>query len=549
MRGALQTLTLLALLGGAQTKFSIPLRISPALVSQPQPVSTTTAKDIMGLALASDPSGNINFMTMVNNLEGDSGRGYYLEMMIGTPPQALNILVDTGSSNFAVAGAPNPDISKYFDSEASSTYQSLGLEVTVRYTQGSWTGVLGKDVISVPKGVNGTFLVNIASILESESFFMPQIKWQGILGMAYSTLAKPSSSVETFFDSLVKQANIPNIFSMQMCGAGLPTTGAGVNGGSLVMGGIEPVLYTGDIWYTPITEEWYYQVEVLKFEVGGMNLNLDCREVRDLIKMCPIPSSSVETFFDSLVEQANIPNIFSMQMCGAGLPTTGAGVNGGSLFNAEFFCLDFLSFTKCCFSRLNSNLSVLQIQNFNTEFWTGLQLACWEKTEEPWLYFPDLSIYLRDSDNASRSFRLTMKPQLYIQSVMTFREDMNCYRFGISPSSNALVIGATVMEGFYTIFDREEKRVGFAVSSCAEVNNVRVSEISGPFTATDVSSNCIASNPLREPIMWIISYSLMTFCGIVLLVLVVLLLLPNRRHNDNPEVVNDESSLVRHRWK
>nr|DBA34523.1 TPA: hypothetical protein GDO54_002074 [Pyxicephalus adspersus] len=467
MRGALQTLTLLALLGGAQTKFSIPLRISPALVSQPQPVSTTTAKDIMGLALASDPSGNINFMTMVNNLEGDSGRGYYLEMMIGTPPQALNILVDTGSSNFAVAGAPNPDISKYFDSEASSTYQSLGLEVTVRYTQGSWTGVLGKDVISVPKGVNGTFLVNIASILESESFFMPQIKWQGILGMAYSTLAKPSSSVETFFDSLVKQANIPNIFSMQMCGAGLPTTGAGVNGGSLVMGGIEPVLYTGDIWYTPITEEWYYQVEVLKFEVGGMNLNLDCRE----------------------------------------------------------------------------------IQNFNTEFWTGLQLACWEKTEEPWLYFPDLSIYLRDSDNASRSFRLTMKPQLYIQSVMTFREDMNCYRFGISPSSNALVIGATVMEGFYTIFDREEKRVGFAVSSCAEVNNVRVSEISGPFTATDVSSNCIASNPLREPIMWIISYSLMTFCGIVLLVLVVLLLLPNRRHNDNPEVVNDESSLVRHRWK
>lgn len=64
-------------------------------------------------------------------------------------------------------------------------------------------------------------------------------------------------------------------------------------------------------------------------------------------------------------------------------------------------------------------------------------------------------------------------PQLYIQSVVTFREDLNCYRFGISSSSNALVIGATVMEGFYVIFDREEKRVGFAVSTCAGERNVQ----------------------------------------------------------------------------
>ncbi|XP_071994902.1 beta-secretase 2 isoform X2 [Engystomops pustulosus] len=412
----------------------------------------------------------------------------------------LNILVDTGSSNFAVAGAPNPDISKYYHSDWSITYEPLGLDVTVRYTQGSWSGVLGKDVINLPKGINGTFVVNIASIMQSESFFMPQINWQGILGLAYKTLAKPSSSVETFFDSLVEQQKIPNIFSMQMCGAGLPTTGIGTNGGSLVMGGIEPSLYSGDIWYTPITEEWYYQVEVLKFEVGGLNLNLDCTEY-----------NSDKAIVDSGTTLLRLPEkVFSALV---------EGIIATSL-----------------------------IENFNNEFWTGLQLACWEKTAEPWAYFPDLSIYLRDV-NASESFRLTIKPQLYIQSVITSRDDLNCYRFGISPSSNALVIGATVMEGFYVIFDREEKRVGFAVSKCAEVNGVTVSEISGPFSTQHISSNCIASNPFREPIMWIISYALMTFCGIVLLVLVVLLLLPNRRHSSDPEVVNDESSLVRHRWK
>lgn len=46
------------------------------------------------------------------------------------------------------------------------------------------------------------------------------------------------------------------------------------------MGGAEPSLYRGSVWYTPIIEEWYYQVEVLKLEVGDQNLNLDCREVK-----------------------------------------------------------------------------------------------------------------------------------------------------------------------------------------------------------------------------------------------------------------------------
>ena len=42
-----------------------------------------------GLSLASDPSGSVNFLDMVNNLRGDSGRGYYMEMVIGTPGQKV----------------------------------------------------------------------------------------------------------------------------------------------------------------------------------------------------------------------------------------------------------------------------------------------------------------------------------------------------------------------------------------------------------------------------------------------------------------------------
>uniref|UniRef100_A0A8C9G843 Beta-secretase 2 n=2 Tax=Piliocolobus tephrosceles TaxID=591936 RepID=A0A8C9G843_9PRIM len=444
----------------APAPFTLPLRVAAATnrVVAPTPEPGTPAERCAdGLALALEPAlesaaGAANFLAMVDNLQGDSGRGYYLEMLIGTPPQKLQILVDTGSSNFAVAGAPHSYIDTYFDTERSSTYRSKGFDVTVKYTQGSWTGFVGEDLVTIPKGFNSSFLVNIATIFESENFFLPGIKWNGILGLAYATLAKPSSSLETFFDSLVTQANIPNVFSMQMCGAGLPVAGSGTNGGSLVLGGIEPSLYKGDIWYTPIKEEWYYQIEILKLEIGGQSLNLDCRE-----------------------------------------------------YNADKAIVD-------------SGTTLLRLPQ---------------------------KVFDAVVEAVARA------SLLYIQPMMGAGLNYECYRFGISPSTNALVIGATVMEGFYVIFDRARKRVGFAASPCAEIAGAAVSEISGPFSTEDIASNCVPAQSLSEPILWIVSYALMSVCGAILLVLIVLLLLPFRcqRRPRDPEVVNDESSLVRHRWK
>ncbi|KAM5281349.1 beta-secretase 2 isoform 2-T2 [Ctenodactylus gundi] len=439
----------------APAPFTLPLRVAVPSGRRAAPVpspGTPAPPRADGLALALEPAGAANFLAMVDNLQGDAGRGYYLDVLIGTPPQKLQILVDTGSSNFAVAGGPHEYIDSYFDSERSSTYRPKGFDVTVKYTQGSWTGSVGQDVVTIPKAFNTSFLVNVATIFESENFFLPGIKWNGILGLAYATLAKPSSSLVTFFDSLVTQAKIPNVFSMQMCGAGLPVAGSGTNGGSLVLGGIEPSLYTGDIWYTPIKEEWYYQIEILKLEIGGQSLNLDCRE-----------------------------------------------------YNADKAIVD-------------SGTTLLRLPQ---------------------------KVFDAVVDAVART------SPLYIQPMVGTGLNYECYRFGISPSSNALVIGATVMEGFYVVFDRARRRVGFAASPCAEIAGAPVSEISGPFSTDDIASNCVPTHSVTEPVLWIVSYALMSVCGFVLLVLLLLLLLPCRcRHPPrDPEVVSDESSLVRHRWK
>ncbi|XP_044526246.1 beta-secretase 2 isoform X1 [Gracilinanus agilis] len=502
-----------------QTPFILPLKVSPVglkgVLSHLPQVSASLAaplgnesrgrlSDVAsgGLALALDPErGLVNFLPMVDNLQGDAGKGYYLEMLIGTPPQKLQILVDTGSSNFAVAGVPHPYVTSYFDNEKSRTYHSKNLNINVKYTQGSWTGSVGEDVVTIPKGFNSTFLVNIAIIFESEDFFLPKTKWDGILGLAYAILAKPSSSLETFFDSLVKQAKIPNIFSIQMCGAGLPRDRTGTSGGSLVMGGIEPSLYEGDIWYTTIKKEWYYQIEILKLEIGGQNLNLDCSEY-----------NVDKAIVDSGTTLFHLPQ---------------------KVFEAVIEAVSHTSL----------------ISEFSEGFWTGSQLACWANYETPWLYFPNISIYLRD-ENSSKAFRITILPQLYILPILGTDSNYGCYRFGISSSTNSLIIGATIMEGFYVVFDRAQKRIGFALSLCAEVDGVPVSEISGPFSTDDIASSCIHVSPLTESILWIVSYALMSLCGIIFLVLITLLFpFCHLFSSRDPNLVNDESCLVQHRWK
>lgn len=484
--------------------FKIPLNIfagkfNASVQLDLRPLQKNEAAAKSGLSLASDPAGIVNFLDMINNLKGDSGRGYYMQMVIGTPGQTLNILVDTGSSNFAVAAAAHPYITHYFNRALSSTYQSTERAVAVKYTQGEWEGELGTDLITIPEGPSGAITINIAGILTSEGFFLPGINWQGILGLAYPLLARPDPSVEPFFNSVVRQTGIPDVFSLQMCGAGVPASTTGdPAGGSLIMGGVEPSLHRGSIWYTPVLEEWYYQVEVLKLEVGDQNLNLDCKEY-----------NSDKAIVDSGTTLLRLP---------------------GNVFSAV----------------VDAIMQTSLIDDFSAGFFDGTKLACWMRGESPWRFFPKLSIYLRAS-NTSQSFRITIFPQLYIQPVTDIDGTLDCFRFGISPSANGLVIGATVMEGFYVIFDRAQKRVGFAVSTCAENGGVPFSEIAGPFLAEGVASDCTSGMSLREPVMWVIAYTLMGICAVVLIILLVLLILPCRRHRDDE--ITDESSLVRHRIK
>lgn len=81
--------------GLSKCHFSVPLRIHPgkfnlsAHVNVSQLHRVALKSDGSGLSFASDPAGIVNFLDMVGNLQGDSGRGYYIEMSVGTPGQKV----------------------------------------------------------------------------------------------------------------------------------------------------------------------------------------------------------------------------------------------------------------------------------------------------------------------------------------------------------------------------------------------------------------------------------------------------------------------------
>lgn len=358
-------------------------------------------------------------------LFGKPGEGYYIEVMIGTPPQKLNVLIDTGSSNFAVACAAHSDIQTYFNREQSSSIEDLGLNVNVPYTQGSWDGVLVKDIVKLPVISNTTVLANIACINQAENFYINGSNWQGILGLGYSNIARPDSSVEPWFDTMVKHGVVQNLFSVQLCGAGFAPNPYKYVGGSVVFGSTNSSLYVGDLCPTPIIKEWYYEVIIVDIQVAGESLNMDCKEYNFGKTIVDTGTTNLRLpvrVFDSVIEKLK---------------------------------------------------KAVKIYIPRPGFWTGSEVLCWKAGNVPYNSFPTITLSL--PANETYLFQLVLSPQQYLRTVGKENNDSpdnDCFKMGISSLESGSVIGAVVLEGFYVVFDRTRKQVLFANSTC-EVFNKR----------------------------------------------------------------------------
>nr|XP_039248502.1 beta-secretase 1-like [Styela clava] len=369
-----------------------------------------------------------NELWQTNNLNGFIEKGYYVEMLIGTPPQALNILLDTGSSNFAVASKSNPLISKYFEAKNSTSIRDMNLQdIDIEYTEGFWKGHLVTDLVSVPTaGMEKSARVSMAEITESEKFFIAESGWQGILGLGYDELIRPShSNTKAFMRSVVDEIGIDDIFSLQLCMADVRKFSDSVSG-TFILGDYDRSV--GTIYWTRIVREWYYDVLVIGMKVGNTTVSVSCTEF-----------NNDKAIVDSGTTNLHLPQkIFSMV-------------------------------TEIMKKHLATLLPDLVVHD---SFWTGGSLLCWDDSVDPYSLFPVITIYL-PSIEINHTITLSVHPEHY---VLFYGNDTDmekaCYKYGISLSSSGTVLGAVVMEEYNVVFDRANRRVGFALSNCSSTSKL-----------------------------------------------------------------------------
>ncbi|XP_074119143.1 pepsin B [Sminthopsis crassicaudata] len=190
---------------------------------------------------------------------------YFGEISIGTPPQNFLVLFDTGSSNLWVPSTycQSQACSNHnrFNPGGSSTFRSGGQTFTLSYGSGSLTVVLGYDTVTVQNIVVSNQEFGLSESEPANPFYYSD--FDGILGMAYPAMAVGNSP--TVMQSMLQQGQLSEpIFSFYF--SRQPTQ---QYGGELILGGVDPQLYSGRISWAPVTQEVYWQIGIEEFAIGN----------------------------------------------------------------------------------------------------------------------------------------------------------------------------------------------------------------------------------------------------------------------------------------
>uniref|UniRef100_A0A8C3VLM7 Peptidase A1 domain-containing protein n=1 Tax=Catagonus wagneri TaxID=51154 RepID=A0A8C3VLM7_9CETA len=188
---------------------------------------------------------------------------YFGEISIGTSPQNFLVLFDTGSSNLWVPSTycQTQACSDHnrFNPNQSFTFRLNGQTYTLSYGSGSLSVVvLGYDTVTVQNIVIDNQEFGLSESEPSNPFYYSY--FDGILGMAYPSLAVGNSPA--VMQSMRQQDQLTQpIFSFYF-------SRGSVYGGELILGGVDTQLYSGQMAWTPVTRELYWQIAIQEFAIG-----------------------------------------------------------------------------------------------------------------------------------------------------------------------------------------------------------------------------------------------------------------------------------------
>jgi len=199
---------------------------------------------------------------------------------IGNPPQKMDVILDTGSSqlwiNSEKCKSESCLVHKRFDSSKSSTFKQLPVGMSVRFGSGKIYGTLGRDTVRIgPIMVTGQTTGMIERALGGVFMSGP---FDGIMGLSYPKLS--ASKYPLFFDTVISQkVLLQNKFSFFY--SDTPSLKS-----SCAFGAPNKKLYRGPIFWVPVSRPMYWEVKMPGIEVDGQDLKVcssetPCRAVLD----------------------------------------------------------------------------------------------------------------------------------------------------------------------------------------------------------------------------------------------------------------------------
>jgi hypothetical protein len=198
---------------------------------------------------------------------------YLANITMGTPPQQMTIVPDTGSSNLwvidankctnqACQGYPQSGFKKHrFDSTKSSTFKNDGQFFSIQYGSGSCYGTLGVDVLAFASLSFPTQKFGLAQSIADVFGYQPI---DGIMGLGWPALAV--DNVIPPMQNLLPSLDKP-LFSVWMDRKTKISMGG--TAGQITYGAIDMTNCATTVNYVPLTSMTYWQFAIDGFTVGS----------------------------------------------------------------------------------------------------------------------------------------------------------------------------------------------------------------------------------------------------------------------------------------
>lgn len=211
-------------------------------------------------------SGKSHLTNFLLNLTNFKNSQYVGNIKIGTPPQDIKVIFDTGSSNFWVTSNRCKDegclIQKSFASNNSATYKVLNDRVEVEFGSGTIEGSFCIDDVTVgPITVHNQ---EFGEIEKEEGEIFKKLKFAGILGLSFPKLS--NLKFVPFFDNVISGNIIAkNWFSFYLNDMS--------EGSELIFGVPDNKYYIGNINWIQVSDPGYWQISMNDVYINDKPLN------------------------------------------------------------------------------------------------------------------------------------------------------------------------------------------------------------------------------------------------------------------------------------